>query len=332
MTLGAATTIGGTGAGTLSGNIGGAFALTKAGTGSWSLSGTNSYTTSTINAGKLAILSPGTAGSGAVTVNATGTLAGTGTVAGAVTVAGGTIAPGTVAGSIGTLTLTTTLGGTSGTLALGLSGASADKIIVNAAVTPVTLTNLDLVLSGTLSAPVSLLAFPNGTHATTFNSVTGKPSNCSAVSYLTNSVDLAPYILDLVWTGSCTGTGTTTNRNWVLGNLVPGRVVHSEVGSSFAQVFELRNDSEVAVDITMTCGNAVGGTIWTNAAAAGADLFIMEMKPAAGAYADLTTGRTLAAALAVAGTKAFDLRFSAPTASTDATSKTITVTATATVP
>ncbi|MEK7414476.1 MAG: autotransporter-associated beta strand repeat-containing protein, partial [Planctomycetota bacterium] len=285
VTLGAASSIGGTGAGTISGAIGGAFGLTKLGTGSWTLtSGSNAYTTSTINAGTLAIISPGIAGTGAVTVNTGGILAGTGTVDGAVTVAGGAIAPGTVAGSIGTLTLSSSLGGTSGSLAMGLSGASADQIVVSGSGTPVTFTNLVLALSGTLSAPVSLITFANGTNATTFSSVTGKPSNCSPVQYLTNSVDLAPAILDLVWTGSCTGSGTTTNRIWALGNLVAGRTpLTSESGSLWYQVFELQNNSDTAVDITITGGNAVGGTAWTNGASAGADQFVMEMKPAAGA-------------------------------------------------
>ncbi|MDP9173513.1 MAG: autotransporter-associated beta strand repeat-containing protein, partial [Planctomycetota bacterium] len=84
------------------GIISGAFSLTKAGAGTLALSGANTFSGGdVINAGTELInnASGSGAGTGAVTVNASGTLGGTGGVSGSVTVnSGGTLSPG-VAGS-----------------------------------------------------------------------------------------------------------------------------------------------------------------------------------------------------------------------------------------
>jgi autotransporter-associated beta strand protein len=101
-------TVDGTGSGavTVTGQITGAGGLTKAGTFPLTLTNaTNNYAgTTTVNAGTLRV-NGATTGTGAVTVNSTGTLAGTGTVAGATTVnAGGFLAPGD-ASATGTLTV-----------------------------------------------------------------------------------------------------------------------------------------------------------------------------------------------------------------------------------
>ena len=80
------------------GIIGGAFSLTKAGVGTLAVTGSNTFSAGLIvSAGTLLAndaAGSGT-GSGAVTVNSSGTLGGTGTASGAVTVnSGGTLAPG----------------------------------------------------------------------------------------------------------------------------------------------------------------------------------------------------------------------------------------------
>jgi autotransporter-associated beta strand protein len=105
----------------------GSLALEKTGGGTLTLSGTNSYTGPTaIHNGTLKFIANKN-GSGTVTVNSGGTLAGTATVAGPVTVnAGGAITPGN--NGAGTLTLsgTTTLTG-GGVLKLDL-GTTSDLL------------------------------------------------------------------------------------------------------------------------------------------------------------------------------------------------------------
>jgi autotransporter-associated beta strand protein len=86
-------------------NVGG---LTKQGDGILTLGGINAYGGPTVvEAGTLAVLSPGTTGAGSTTVQAGATLAGTGTVNAGASVSG-TISPGTSAGALtvnGTLSL-----------------------------------------------------------------------------------------------------------------------------------------------------------------------------------------------------------------------------------
>ena len=84
--------------------IAGAGGLTKIGNNTLTLSAAGSYTGGTvINGGTLKVAANSATGTGAVTVNSGGTLAGTGTLGGAVTVnTGGTLDPGA---SVGTLTV-----------------------------------------------------------------------------------------------------------------------------------------------------------------------------------------------------------------------------------
>lgn len=103
--------------------------LIKSGTGKMVFTAANTYTSATtVNAGSLFVNNTSGSGTGTntVTVNAAGTLAGTGSITGAVTSAG-TIAPGN--GSTGTLT--TGAATLTGTLAIEVDGANADKLVAN---------------------------------------------------------------------------------------------------------------------------------------------------------------------------------------------------------
>jgi autotransporter-associated beta strand protein len=107
----------------------GAFGLTKIGSGKAALSANNSYTgTTTVTNGTL-LVNGNPTGGGAYVVDAGGTLGGIGTISASIT-NNGTIAPGASVG-----TLTTTLGnnvtmGANSHLAIELSGATADKLVV----------------------------------------------------------------------------------------------------------------------------------------------------------------------------------------------------------
>jgi autotransporter-associated beta strand protein len=114
--------------------------LVKVGSGGLNLSGANTYTGGTaVNGGFLLVnntTGSGT-GSGAVTVNSTGTLGGSGTIGGAVTLnSGGIIAPGAgtpgVAGT--TLRATSLMWNAGGTLTLQL-GAAGDELVLTGALT-----------------------------------------------------------------------------------------------------------------------------------------------------------------------------------------------------
>ncbi len=145
--------------------------LTKAGAGTWSLSGTNSYTgTTTVSAGKLLITGNSSAATGAVSVTA-GALGGNGgSLGGAVTVssAGGMDLRD---GSVGTLTLGSTLGITGAAGAnnlyfdLGNGTGTSDQISV-ASTTTVTTTG---------SAVINLTQLNGlaGRNATTYTLVGG---------------------------------------------------------------------------------------------------------------------------------------------------------------
>ncbi len=126
-------------------------ALTKVGSGKLTLTSSSTYTGATqVDGGMLVIVSPRTlAAASIVTVGADGAIGGTGIFAGPVTAAG-IIAPGN---SVGTLTTgATTL---TGTLAVEVSGTTADKLVSTGAInlSSATLTVTELV-AGTQSSYV----------------------------------------------------------------------------------------------------------------------------------------------------------------------------------
>jgi len=89
----------GTGISDFAGSVSGSGTVVKNGAGTWGMLGANSISKVTVNAGTLKL--NGKTGTGAVKVNASGTLLGQGIIAGTVTVAsGGTIAAGFGAGKV----------------------------------------------------------------------------------------------------------------------------------------------------------------------------------------------------------------------------------------
>ncbi|VTR94757.1 cell surface protein : Internalin, putative OS=Chondromyces apiculatus DSM 436 GN=CAP_1014 PE=4 SV=1: Autotrns_rpt: Autotrns_rpt: Autotrns_rpt: Calx-beta: VCBS: VCBS [Gemmata massiliana] len=149
----------------LSGAIGGAFALTKTGTGALALSAANTHSgTFTISAGTVFVT--GTLASSAVVVSAGAVLGGTGTVTGPVTAAG-TVAAG-VAG-VGVLTLS---GGVTfqsgGTVAVDLNGSAAGTGYDQMATGPV-------VLTGATLSTVLGFAPSGGTNFVIINNTSGSP-------------------------------------------------------------------------------------------------------------------------------------------------------------
>jgi len=91
------------------------------------------------------------------------------------------------------------------------------------------------------------------------------------------------------------------------------------------------NDGNVTEDINVKSSDAAGGTSWNLAAAAGSDEYLHRFSTTTGstwvsfavdhAYSTLETG------IAVSATTSLDLYIHTPTASTDYTEKTITITA-----
>ena len=111
--------------GTIAGDFSGVGNFVKQGTGTLILTGTNNATgITTVSAGTLQVNGSFSTGGGTVTVGADGTLAGTGTISRTVAVAG-RISPGP---SVGTLSTGTTV--VTGTMAVEVDGAAADKLVV----------------------------------------------------------------------------------------------------------------------------------------------------------------------------------------------------------
>ncbi|MEZ0257935.1 MAG: autotransporter-associated beta strand repeat-containing protein, partial [Chthoniobacter sp.] len=160
------------GSNTISSAVNGTGNFIKNGAGTTTLTGVNSYTGGTvINAGKLLVNNPSGSGTGtgAVTVNGSGTLGGSGTITGAVTLNnGGFVAPG--AGSPGvagtTLHATSMMWNAGGTLSLQL-GPTGDELVLTGALTKggAGSYTLNLIDTGITQSSYTLATFSSTTFA-----------------------------------------------------------------------------------------------------------------------------------------------------------------------
>ncbi len=194
----------------VSGDFGaGAGGFTKAGPGTMVLSGANTYTGPTaVNVGTLLV--NGSTAAGAVTVGTTGAtpttgiLGGTGTIAGATTVNAGSTITGADVGTVGALTLQSTVTLTGGTYVVDISGATADKLTITGALT---LTNANITFNGTPTAASYVLA--------TFASETGTFAGTAPSGY-TFQFNANGTELDL------TSTAVPEPATWMAGCLLVG--------------------------------------------------------------------------------------------------------------
>jgi len=178
------------------------------GAGAWTLTGSNYFTgTTTVNAGKLIINGDHHAATGAVLVNAAGTLAGTGRIGGVTTV-NGILAPGPLLG-LGPLSFSNnlTLGSTS-SLQMGISKSPK--------------TNDALFVAGTMALNGSLTV--SNLAGTLALGDTFKLFSATAVSGNFSSVSLPPLTNGLSWNKiALASSGTITvvsNTQPVLGKIV----------------------------------------------------------------------------------------------------------------
>jgi autotransporter-associated beta strand protein len=171
-----ALTVGGNNATTTySAAISGLGGLVKAGTGMMTLSGTNTYSgATTINGGTLNVTGAISSGSGTMTVNSGGALAGTGSVAKPATIgSGGAISPGNGgAGAAGTLTLSGGLTlGTGAVLRMDLAGTTtSDKLAVSGAFSASGTTTINLTALGSFvgSGTYALITGASGINSGNF--------------------------------------------------------------------------------------------------------------------------------------------------------------------
>lgn len=205
--------------------------IQKEGSGTWTLTSTsiNTYTASTqINGGTL-LVNGSTASGSPASVDSGATLGGSGTVAGAVNAATGSkIAPGSAASSAGTLnTGAATL---SGTLAIDVNGAIADKLNVtgNLSLGAASAVTVNL-LAGGFTQTNYIIAQCSGTLSGTFASV---PSGYQ-VTYTTNQAVLSKLSGYTTW-ASTNANGDAANLD-TDGDGVPNGVEYlmGQTGSTF---------------------------------------------------------------------------------------------------
>ncbi|BCU76388.1 hypothetical protein llg_11030 [Luteolibacter sp. LG18] len=274
---------------TSSGVISGAVSLVKSGAATQTLSGLNTNTgTTTVSGGTLNVT--GALGSGAVTVQSGGTLAGSGSVNGAITVqSGGTLDPS------GTLTVnnTLTLGGTT-QITVGKSGTtlSNDKV---SGISTVTYGGTLSIANGGPTALVagdSFILFSATTRSGAFTTIS-LPTLTSGLTWDTTrlAVDgtLAVASIPVGWTSADIGsTGATGGTGYSSGTYtISGS--GADIGGT-ADAFRyvsstLSGDGEIRARVTSqtnTGGWAKAGVMMRDGTAAGATHVMMVVTPSNG--------------------------------------------------
>ncbi len=220
------------------GVISGAGSFTKTGAGTQTLSGANTYTGgTTISNGTLLV--NGSAGAGAVTVIAGGTLGGTGTIAGNVTNSG-TFLPG--AAGAGTLTINNNLtlkAGSTNTFAINGSTRAQTGVILGGNATYGGV--LNIVTNGTFTAGQNFTLFSGAgaTNTSNFSNLQGSPGSgkfftfSNGVLSVVSAAPPSPTIAPVTASGTnlVVSVSTTLGFNYVLQsatNLIPTINWHNE--------------------------------------------------------------------------------------------------------
>ncbi len=195
-------------AGVLS-NTTGAASVTKVGTNTQTFTGANTYTGATaVNAGTLLINGNDSAATGAVTVNNTGTLlGGTGTIGGATTITGGSIT-GATSGTVGALTLSSTLAlGSAGTylVDIGAGAGNNDRLAIGSTLSITAGATINFNTLSTLDQPLYDLA--NYISETGTFTATNLPSGY-ALQYNAGELDLVTAVPEpSTWLGAFLAVG-----------------------------------------------------------------------------------------------------------------------------
>ncbi len=235
--------------------------------------------------------------------------------------------------------------------------AAVSAVTVNGvAVTAFTIDS-DTQITASFTAPASAGKYTivatnaTGPSTTGTNLFTSKQSSTATVQV--NITATVAQTLGICWTANTTdsaGTGqladgTTAAVTWALGNITLGQIkntINADAVNGTARDFELRNVGNAPEIFTLTTATSTGsGNNWTAAASAATSVYYLAAtngaNPAQPATWNSLHGAGYSfggASIAIDATKAFELKFQAPTALTAGADygnqQTITVTATAT--
>lgn len=261
---------------TFGGNTYNGLNFIKVGTGTWTWTGTNiAHTgTLTVNGGTLLMNGNAAAAAGAVTVGASGTLAGTGSLGGNVTVTG-KLAPG--ANAIGTLTCTNNVtfnASGSAVIEINKTAGTRDLLDVGGTLTyhgTLQVTNL----AGTLASGDSFKIFDASSYAGTFTTLNLPPLSAGLIwntAALSSSGTISVVISNagpksIVWKGDgALNAWDSTTANWLDTNNTAAffnnfdRVTFNDGGSNNSAIFLTGALQPAALVVNATKDYTLAGT------------------------------------------------------------------------